>query len=61
MSSEPGTHFSTSGEDIIKKTIAIHADESTLTLSPSQFDDFYDIERTAAEILSGDYKRVISP
>jgi len=61
MSIEGGIHFSTSGEDAIRRTIPIHPDESALTLSPSQFEDFYEIERTATEILSGDYKRVSIP
>jgi len=58
MSIEGGTHFSTSGEDAIRRTIPVHSEESASTLSLSQFEDFYEIERTTMEILSGDYKRV---
>ncbi|KAJ7688973.1 putative diphthamide synthesis protein-domain-containing protein [Mycena rosella] len=55
MSAE-NTAFSTSGADAIARTIDVQP-ERTIT-SPSELDDFYEIERTIAEILTGDYKRV---
>ncbi|KAJ7021430.1 putative diphthamide synthesis protein-domain-containing protein [Mycena alexandri] len=50
------TTFSTSGADAISRTIDVQP-ETTVT-SPSELGDFYEIERTIAEILAGDYKRV---
>ncbi|KAJ7764908.1 putative diphthamide synthesis protein-domain-containing protein [Mycena metata] len=50
------TTFSTSGADAISRTIDVQP-EITVT-SASELDDFYEIERTIAEILAGDYKRV---
>ncbi|KAG6822309.1 hypothetical protein H0H92_014365 [Tricholoma furcatifolium] len=50
--------FSTSGEDVITRSLDVHADTTADELSPSDFDEFYDIPRTADEIVKGDYKRV---
>lgn len=50
--------FSTSGEDAIQKTIDVQPETSTLSLSPHQFEDFYEIGRTAEEIVRGNYSRV---
>ncbi|KAJ7471988.1 putative diphthamide synthesis protein-domain-containing protein [Mycena latifolia] len=50
------TAFSTSGADVIARTIDVQPDK-TVT-SASELDHFYEIERTIAEILVGDYKRV---
>jgi diphthamide biosynthesis protein 2 len=55
MSAENTTFFA-SGADAISRTIDVQP-ESTVT-SPSELDHFYEIERTIAEILTGDYKRV---
>jgi diphthamide biosynthesis protein 2 len=49
------TAFSTSGEDAIARTIDVEIDE---TASSYKFDTFYEIERTANEIVKGDFKRV---
>ncbi|KAJ7119648.1 putative diphthamide synthesis protein-domain-containing protein [Mycena epipterygia] len=50
------TAFFTSGADAIARTIDVQPD-STIT-SPSELDHFYEVERTIAEILAGNYKRV---
>ena len=50
--------FSTSGEDAIQKTIDVQPETSTLSLSPHQFEDFYEIGRTAEEVVRGNYSRV---
>ncbi|KAJ7152953.1 putative diphthamide synthesis protein-domain-containing protein [Mycena filopes] len=50
------TTFSTSGADAISRTIDVQP-EITVA-SASELDNFYEIERTIAEILQGDYKRV---
>ncbi|KAJ7915659.1 putative diphthamide synthesis protein-domain-containing protein [Mycena leptocephala] len=55
MSAENTTFFA-SGADAISRTIDVQP-ESTVT-SPSELDNFYEIEQTIAEILTGDYKRV---
>jgi diphthamide biosynthesis protein 2 len=54
------TTFSTSGEDAITRTINVKVDTRADPLSQTAFDDFYEIERTAEEIVKGDYKRVRS-
>lgn len=58
MPEDQTTSFSTSGEEAITQVIDIQPDNSANTLSPKEFDDFYEIERTADEIIEGDYKRV---
>ncbi|KAG6860061.1 hypothetical protein C0991_012291 [Blastosporella zonata] len=57
MSTE-NSAFSASGEDAITRSIDVHADITSSQLAPSEFDDFYDIERTSKEIINGDYKRI---
>jgi diphthamide biosynthesis protein 2 len=50
--------FSTSDENAITRTLDTTPDTSSNHLSQEQFDNFYDIERTADEISQGNYKRV---
>ncbi|KAJ7749068.1 putative diphthamide synthesis protein-domain-containing protein [Mycena maculata] len=50
------TTFAASGADVIARTIDVQP-ESRIT-SPSELDDFYEIDRTIADILEGDYKRI---
>lgn len=57
-SEAPTTSFSSSGEDVISQAIEVTRDTSANVLSPEQFDAFYEIKRTAKEIVHGDYKRV---
>jgi diphthamide biosynthesis protein 2 len=53
------TAFSASGEDIINRTIDLEIDDkSDLPSSSHEFDAFYELERTADEILKGDFRRV---
>ncbi|RDB21855.1 Diphthamide biosynthesis protein 2 [Hypsizygus marmoreus] len=52
------TAFSTSGEDAITRTIDVEVDTTADRLPPTEFDNLYEIERTSAEIVSGDYKRI---
>ena len=50
--------FSASGEDIIKRTIDLDIDDTTdIPSSSREFDAFYELERTADEILKGDFRR----
>jgi len=58
MASEQTTSFSTSGEDAITRVIDVQPDQSADVLPPDEFDEFYDIERTAREIIKGDFRRV---
>ena len=59
MAASENTAFSTSGEDAIKRTIDVKIDETADRLSSSyEFDLFYEIDRTADEIIKGDFKRV---
>lgn len=63
MSSEPTTAFSSSAEDAITRTIDIQPDgpdvESSETVA---FEEFYEVERTAKELVQGGYQRVcVSP
>jgi diphthamide biosynthesis protein 2 len=56
MISEPTTSFSSSGEDAITRTIDIQPD-----VGPSEtvaLEEFYEIERTAKELVQGGYQRV---
>ncbi|KAF8198380.1 diphthamide biosynthesis protein [Mycena galopus ATCC 62051] len=55
MSAENTTFFA-SGADVISRTIDV-LPEST-AMSSAELDSYYDIERTIAEIIAGDYKRV---
>ncbi|KIM87854.1 hypothetical protein PILCRDRAFT_263533 [Piloderma croceum F 1598] len=51
--------FSASGEDIINRTIDLEIDDaSDLPSSSHEFDAFYELERTADEILKGDFRRI---
>lgn len=53
------TAFSTSGEDAIKRTIDVNIDDTADCLSsPHKFYAFYEIERTADEIVKGGFKRI---
>ncbi|KAF9467555.1 putative diphthamide synthesis protein-domain-containing protein [Collybia nuda] len=52
------TAFSTSGEDAITRRIEVKADTTADQLAPSEFDQFYEIERTTGELIEGDYKRI---
>lgn len=54
------TAFSTSGEDAITRTIDVKVDTTADQLASSEFDQFYEIESTARELIEGDYKRVSS-
>ncbi|KAJ7235093.1 putative diphthamide synthesis protein-domain-containing protein [Mycena haematopus] len=55
MSAENTTFFA-SGADAISRTIDVN--QETTSTSSDELDAYYDIERTIAEILAGDYKRV---
>lgn len=52
------TAFSSSGEDVIARTIDVAPDGPSNVRSEEDLADYYDIERTALEINKGDYKRV---
>ena len=52
------TAFSTSGEDAIARTIDVKVDKTADNLVSIEFDNFYEIEQTAGEIVKHDYKRV---
>jgi hypothetical protein len=52
------TAFSTSGEDAITRRIDVKVDTTADQLAAGEFDQFYEIERTTAELIEGDYKRV---
>lgn len=54
MSSDQTTSFSSTGEDVISRTIDIDHIHSRA----GGLDEFYEIQRTADEIVSGDFKRV---
>ncbi|KDR72825.1 hypothetical protein GALMADRAFT_73379 [Galerina marginata CBS 339.88] len=56
--SDPTTSFSSSGEDAISHVIEVVPDTSTDVLSPQEFDEFYEIERTVEEIVVGNYQRI---
>ncbi|KAF8345163.1 putative diphthamide synthesis protein-domain-containing protein [Amanita rubescens] len=55
---EPITAFSSSSEDAITRTIDVNPDTAADKLSVEDFNDYYEIEETAAEILKNDYKRI---
>ncbi len=50
--------FSTTDESAISRTIDVKPDITADQLSAEEFDEFYDIQRTAHEIIEGDHKRV---
>lgn len=50
--------FSTTDDSAISRTIDVRPDTTASELSAEQFEDFYDIQRTADEIIQGDYRRV---
>lgn len=52
------TAFSTSGEEAITRTIDISAPPPSHSLSPAEFEAYYEIRRTVREIVDNDYKRV---
>ena len=52
------TAFSSSGEDVIARTIDVAPDGPSNIRSEQDLVDYYDIERTALEINKGNYKRV---
>lgn len=51
--------FSASGEDVIVRHIEVYSEE-TPTSSSSEFDAYYEINKTAGWIAEGGYKRVCS-
>ena len=58
MPSEPTT-FSSSGEEAITRTIDIqHDGPHKGSLETVAFEEFYEIERTAKELIKGGYQRV---
>ena len=63
MSSEPTTSFSSSGEDAITRAIDIQPDGPAVgSPETAVFEEFYEIERTAKELVHGGYQRVcVSP
>lgn len=52
------TAFSTSGEDAIARKIDVQVNTTANILASTEFNDFYEIDRTAEEIIKGDYKRI---
>ncbi|KAK7681840.1 hypothetical protein QCA50_015187 [Cerrena zonata] len=52
------TAFSSSGEDVIARSIDVAPDGPSNVRSEEDFANYYDIERTASEINKGDYKRI---
>ncbi|TFK25842.1 diphthamide biosynthesis protein [Coprinopsis marcescibilis] len=54
MDKEPTTSFSSTGEDIITQVI----DVTRLQINTNDLDDFYEIPRTASEIIQGNYTRI---
>ena len=52
------TAFSTSDKDAIERTINVDIGETTSHLSSNEFEEFYEIERTAREIIQGNFNRV---
>lgn len=49
--------FSTSGEDALTKTVAVRPEDTPVPGS-DEFEEYYELERTAREIEEGDYHRV---
>ena len=52
------TTFADSGEAVISQKIEVLPDISASNLSADEFSEYYDIERTADEIVKGGYKCV---
>jgi diphthamide biosynthesis protein 2 len=52
------TAFSTSDKDAIERTINVDIGETTSHLSSNEFEEFYEIELTAREIIQGNFNRV---
>ncbi|KAG6816756.1 hypothetical protein H0H87_003151 [Tephrocybe sp. NHM501043] len=50
--------FAASGEEVITRSLDVRADTTSNELDPAEFDSFYDIVRTAEEVVNGDYKRI---
>jgi diphthamide biosynthesis protein 2 len=50
--------FSASGEDAITRTLDFNIDPSTQGIVSSDLVETYEIERTVAAIVEGDFKRV---
>ncbi|THH16089.1 hypothetical protein EW146_g4501 [Bondarzewia mesenterica] len=52
--------FSSSGEEVISRSVVFDPaeEQSTETLSPTQFAEYYEIHRTSEEIVSGNFKRI---
>ena len=55
------TAFSASGESTIVQGLDVKPDTTADNLAPGGFEEYYEIERTANEIIKGDYKRVGLP
>lgn len=51
------TNFSTSGEDVISRTVDLQPEE-TPAPGTAFFADFYEIARTVQQIEEGDFRRV---
>jgi hypothetical protein len=58
MTAEQTTSFSASGEDAITRTIDISEEDVGPSTAGFEFTDYYEIERTAQELVKGGYKRV---
>lgn len=59
MATYDNTIFSTSGEDAISRTIAVEKDETIEHFSSlAEFEEYYEIQRTADIISKGKYQRV---
>ncbi|KAF8632476.1 hypothetical protein AX15_001875 [Amanita polypyramis BW_CC] len=56
--SETVTAFSSSSQDIITRPIDVQSDTTADQLSAKEFNDYYEIDETAQEILRNDYKRI---
>ncbi|KXN92635.1 Diphthamide biosynthesis protein 2 [Leucoagaricus sp. SymC.cos] len=57
MPAEPST-FSTADETAITRTLDVQPDTTADQLSVEEFAEFYEIQRTADEIIHGDFKRI---
>jgi len=55
---EATTSFTDSGEAVISQKIQVSPDHSASNLSADEFAEYYDIERTADEIVKGGYRSV---
>lgn len=52
------TAFSASGEEVISRKIEVEAEVLPQDLSQHDFEEYFEIERTAQEVVKHDYKRV---